>query len=218
LWSPIEQPITISIDNTSIFIPGSSQNGFRRTELIAQKDGNHTALNAIADVGTTVFHVSILEELEKPLNMSHEYQIVWIEPSDGTHVFEIQLGQYCMMLELLYLSLTLPDIGSPFTIPTGTVPVSNARFLKVRNHAFNLLFETPFTSHDWHNFAVQIDWTNLTLGVFYSTNREPLKAVTGLVDNSGASPGAAGQGDYHFGVLKVSKPLYDLIRGCRIAM
>lgn len=190
LWSPIEQPITISIDNTSIFVPGGStpQNGFRRTELIAQKDGNHTALNAIADAGTTVFHVSILKELEKPLNMSHEYQIVWIEPNDGTHVFEIQLG-------------------SPFTIPTGTVPVSNARFLKVRNHALDLLFETPFTSHDWHNFAVQVDWTNLTLGVFYSTNGEPLKAVTGLVENSSASPGAAGQGDYHFGVLKL--PLAD---------
>lgn len=190
LWSPIEQPITISIDNTSVFVPGGSmpQNGFRRTELIAQKDGNHTALNAIADVGITVFHVSILEELDKPLNMSHEYQIVWIEPNDGTHVFEIQLG-------------------SPFTIPTGTVPVSDARFLKVRNHALDLLFETPFTSHDWHNFAVQIDWTNLTLGVFYSTNGEPLEAVTGLVENSSASPGAAGQGDYHFGVLKL--PLAD---------
>lgn len=190
LWSPIEQPITISIDNTSVFVPGGSkpQNGFRRTELIVQKDGNHIALNAIADVGTTVFHVSILEELEKPLNMSHEYQIVWIEPNDGTHVFDIQLG-------------------SPFTIPTGTVPVSDARFLKVRNHAHDLLFETPFTSHDWHNFAVQIDWTNLTLGVFYSTNGEPLKAVTGLVENSSASPGAAGQGDYHFGVLKL--PLAD---------
>ncbi|KAG2139625.1 uncharacterized protein EDB93DRAFT_1163375 [Suillus bovinus] len=186
LSSPIEQPIRISIDNTSVFVPGGGmpQNGFRRTELIAQKDGNHTALDTVADVGTTVFHVSILEELEKPLNMSHEYQIVWIEPNDGTHVFEIQLG-------------------SPFTIPTGTAPVSDARFLKVRNHALDLLFETPFTSHDWHNFAVQIDWTSLTLGVFYSINGEPLKAVTGLVENSSASPGAAGQGDYHFGVLKL---------------
>lgn len=190
LWSPIEQPMTISIDNTSIFTPGSStpQNGFRRTELIAQTNGNHTALNAVADAGTTVFHVSIQEDLAKPLNMSHEYQIVWIEPNDGTHVFEIQLG-------------------SPFTIPTGTVPVSDARYLKVRNHALDLMFETPFTSHDWHNFAVQIDWTNRTLGVFYSTNGKELKAVTGLVDNLSASLGAAGQGDYHFGVLKL--PLAD---------
>jgi len=43
-------------------------------------------------------------------------------------------------------------------------------------------------------------------------------AVTGLVENSSASPGAAGQGDYHFGVLKVSKPLYGSIKSCRIVM
>lgn len=95
---PIEQPMTISIDNTSIFVPGGNspqpQYGFRRTELIAQKYDNHTVLNGIADVGTTVFHVSIRADDQFPLNMSHEYQIVWIEPNDGSHVFEIQLGKY----------------------------------------------------------------------------------------------------------------------------
>lgn len=73
----------------------------------------------------------------------------------------------------------------------------------MRNHALDLLFETPFTSGDWHNFAVQVDWTHLTLGVFYSTNATPLEAVTGVEDNSSTPAGAAGQGDYHFGVLKV---------------
>ncbi|OAX36806.1 hypothetical protein K503DRAFT_743731 [Rhizopogon vinicolor AM-OR11-026] len=193
LWMPgiQEQAMTISIDNSSVFVPGGSQPqyGFRRTDLIAQKDSNHTALDAIADVGTTVFHVSIQEDSAKPLNMSHEYQIVWIEPNDGSHIFEIQLG-------------------SPFTIPTGTVPVSDARSLKVRNHALTLLFETPFTSNDWHNFAIQVDWTNRTLGVFYSTNATPLAAVTGLEDNSAAQLGVAAQGDYHFGVLKL--PLVNL--------
>ncbi|KAF9234055.1 hypothetical protein BU15DRAFT_79462 [Melanogaster broomeanus] len=189
-WLPTEQPMTISIDNTSIFVPGggSPQNGFRRTELIAQKDNNHTALNGVADVGTTVFHVSIRADDMLCLNMSHEYQIVWIEPNDGSHVFEIQLG-------------------SPFTIPTGPLPVADAHYLKVRNHALDLLFETPFTSDDWHNFAVQVDWTNLTLGVFYSTNEQPLEAVTGVEDNSSTPAGSAGQGDYHFGVLKL--PLAD---------
>ncbi|KAF9220221.1 hypothetical protein BS17DRAFT_715196 [Gyrodon lividus] len=187
-----EQPMSISIDNTSIFIPGGNppqpQNGFRRTELIAQKDNNHTALNSMTDVGTTVFHVSIRADDKLPLNMSHEYQIVWIEPNDGSHVFEIQLG-------------------SPFTNPTGPLPVADAHYLKVRNHALDLLFETPFTSGDWHNFAVQIDWTHLTLGVFYSTNDQPLEAVTGIEDNSSTPVGTVGQGDYHFGVLKL--PLVD---------
>jgi hypothetical protein len=45
------------------------------------------------------------------------------------------------------------------------MPISDARSLKVRNHALTLLFETPFTVNDWHNFAVQVDWTNRTLGI-----------------------------------------------------
>ncbi|KAJ8580086.1 hypothetical protein M405DRAFT_834922, partial [Rhizopogon salebrosus TDB-379] len=117
--------------------------GVPRTELIAQKNSNHTALNAIVDVGTTVFHVSIQEDPAKPLNLSHEYQ-VWIEPNDGSHIFEIQLG-------------------SPFTIPTGTVPLSNTltRSLKVRSHALTLLFETPMigiTSRAPSGVAAQGDY------------------------------------------------------------
>lgn len=96
-FTPSEQVISITIDNTSIFIPGGSapQNGFRRTELIAQKTGSQkTALNAEMEVGVTVFHFSIQMDEQRPLNYSHEYQIVFIEPSDGTHVFGIQLGSF----------------------------------------------------------------------------------------------------------------------------
>lgn len=78
-----------------------------------------------------------------------------------------------------------------------------AHNLKVRDHALNVLFEVPFTAEDWHNFAVQVDWANKTLGVFYSANSEDLKAVTGLCDNDSVPSDAAGEGDYHFGVLKV---------------
>jgi hypothetical protein len=205
--------MAISIDNTSIFVPGGNppqpQYGFRRTELIAQKYNNHTVLNGVADVGTTVFHVSIRMDDQLPLNMSHEYQIVWIEPNDGSHVFEIQLGKWSGfpttsrgLIRGFFFPPPFP-IGSPFTDPTGPLPVTDAHYLKVRNHALDLLFETPFTSGDWHNFAVQVDWTYLTLGVFYSANATPLEAVTGVEDNSSTPAGAAGQGGYHFGVLKV---------------
>ena len=93
--------------------------------------------------------------------------------------------------------------GSPFTDPTGTLPTPDAHSFKVRDHALNLLFETPFTPNNWHNFAVQVDWNNLTLAVLYSTDGAPLKAVTKLVSNPTAAAGAAGQGDFHFTVLKV---------------
>ena len=86
--------ISIRIDNTSVFVPGGGppQYGFRRTEFIAQVNGSSTALDAEMEVGVSVFHFSIKEDLLRPLNYNHEYQIVFIEPSDGTHVFGIQLG------------------------------------------------------------------------------------------------------------------------------
>lgn len=87
--------IAVSVDNSSVFAPGggNQQYGFRRTELIAQKNGSHTALNAEMEVGVTSFHFSIKLDPRKPLNYSHEYQVVFIEPNDGSHVFGIQLGK-----------------------------------------------------------------------------------------------------------------------------
>ena len=79
----------------------------------------------------------------------------------------------------------------------------DAHSFKVRDHALNILFETPFTAHSWHNFAVQVDWTNRTLAVLYSTDALPLSVVAEPSPNLSASLGAAGQGDFHFGVLKV---------------
>lgn len=78
-----------------MFIPGSGppQYGFRRTELLSQLNGSHQAFNALAEVGNSTFHFSIKADLAKPLNYSHEYQIVFIEPNDGSHVFGIQLGE-----------------------------------------------------------------------------------------------------------------------------
>ncbi|TFK48809.1 hypothetical protein OE88DRAFT_1713906 [Heliocybe sulcata] len=183
---PNEQAISITIDNTSVFVPGSGgpQYGFRRTEFIAQANGNHTALNEVLDVGRTVFHFSIMRNDLLPLNYDHEYQIVFIEPSDGSHIFGIQLG-------------------SPFTDPTGTLPVPNAHSLKVLDHALNVIYTAPFTPLTWHNFAVQVDWANRTLCALYSPNAGPLGQVTEVVPNLSAPAGAAGVGDYHFGVLKL---------------
>lgn len=91
-----EQAIAVAIDNSSVFIPGGGapQYGFRRTDIIAQpSDGDHAALDAEIEVGTTVFHFSVKSDEERPLNYTHEYQVVFIEPDDGTHVFELQLGK-----------------------------------------------------------------------------------------------------------------------------
>jgi len=39
--------------------------------------------------------------------------------------------------------------------------------------------------------------------VLYSADDSPLKPVTGVVDNNSTASGTPGQGDYHWGVLKV---------------
>lgn len=94
-------------------------------------------------------------------------------------------------------------LGLPFTDPTGPLPIANAHSFKVLDHALNVLFTVPFTPDTWHNFAVQVDWDNRTLAALYSQNDAELKAVTKVVPNLSTSAGAAGQGDFHFGVLKV---------------
>ncbi|EDR13666.1 uncharacterized protein LACBIDRAFT_308894 [Laccaria bicolor S238N-H82] len=184
--APIEQAISVTIDNSSVFVPGAGppQFGFRRTELIAQKNGDHANLVPLMESGVTAFHFSIKQDEKKPLNYSHEYQIVFIEPNDGSHVFGIQLG-------------------SPFTIPTGILPAANAHSFKVLDHALNVIFQTSFSACHWHNFAIQVDWDNRSLAVLYSKDDDHLAAVTAVVPNLSAASGSAGQGDFHFGVLKL---------------
>lgn len=46
------------------------------------------------ETGVTAFHFSVMKDDKKPLNSSHEYQVVFIEPNDGTHVFDLQTGEY----------------------------------------------------------------------------------------------------------------------------
>lgn len=208
-----EKSISVTIDNTSIFVPGSStpQYGFRRTELIAQNatGGDRGAFVDALESGNTTFHFSIKADTARPLNYTHEYQIVFIEPSDGSHVFGVQLGAplHCPVLTELNVG-----VGSPFTNPTGPLPVKNARHFKVLDHAWNTLFHTQFLPHVWHNFAVRVDWDNLTLQVFYSVESLPLVPVTKVVDNLSVKKGPEGKGDFHIGVLKVCIAYYSVFK------
>jgi len=196
LWSDpfsnTEAVIAVSIDNSSVFVPGGDPNnaqfGFRRTELVAWKNFSIPQLTAISQVNTTAFHFSIAADDSKPLNFTHEYQVLFIEPSDGSHVFGVQLG-------------------SPFTNPTGDLPAPGAQNFKILDHDLNVLFSTPFTCQTWHNFAIVVDWDNFTLAVLYSVGAQPLKVVSPTKKNQGAKAAPDGQGEFHFGVLKL--PLVD---------
>ena len=90
----------MTIDNSSVFTPGSGgpQFGFRRSELIAQQNqtGNRTTFDAQLETGQTAFHFSVQADPSQPLNFAHEYQTLFIEPSDGTHTFDLQTGMMRM--------------------------------------------------------------------------------------------------------------------------
>ncbi|VDB91652.1 unnamed protein product [Peniophora sp. CBMAI 1063] len=190
LWGAVDRPILITIDNSSIFIPGGStpQLGFRRTDLIAQPSApgaNRTAFNdEVLEAGNTTFHFSVQADLSNPLNLAHEYQVVWIEPNDGSHVFDLQ-------------------IGTPF----NTTATPESHHLKVRSKNGTVVFSTPFTPTVWHNFAVAVNWDALTLEAAYSTEDDKLRRVTAVESNVGAVSGPTGQGDFHIAVLKL--PLID---------
>ncbi|KAF8964258.1 hypothetical protein BDZ97DRAFT_1904550 [Flammula alnicola] len=164
--------VVVSIDNSSIFLPGGTnpQSGFRRTDIIAQNNFSPSNL------------VPLMETNVTSLNYNHEYQMVFIEPNDGSHVFGIQLGI--------------------FTNPTGALPAPNAHSSKVLDHALNVLFLTPFTSGIWHNIAIKVDRNNRTLAMLFSKDAQRLTAVTKTVPNLTTVSGTSGQGEFHFGVLK----------------
>ena len=82
-------------------------------------------------------------------------------------------------------------------LPTGPLSASGIHNLKVHDHVGSYLFTTPLIpGFTWYNFAVQVDWDNLTLGVFYSSYNSKATAVAGVLQNPTVSLGATGQGDF----------------------
>lgn len=144
----------------------------------------------------------------RPLNYTHEYQVVFIEPSDGSHVFGVQLGTFAEWWTLFVRNADSCP-GSPFTNPTGELPAPGAQNFKILDHGLNVLFSTPFTCGTWHNFAIVVDWDNLTLAVYYSAGSQPLKLVSPPKSNQGVKAGPDGKGEFHFGVLKVCYHHFD---------
>jgi hypothetical protein len=103
------------------------------------------------------------------------------------------------MHPLLRVGLTAN--ATPGTPPNTTLPEIGSNMLSIFSHSGTNLFQTSFDPNEWHNFAIVVDWSNLTLQVFYSTNGCILQDVTDVVDNSSAGEGSIG--DFAFGLVKV---------------
>lgn len=163
-------PFEVTISDASVF---NKQVGFRRAELNpATNDGKDSSTT-----GVKTLHFSVMKDNARPLNLSHEYQLVFLETAAfDTNQFVLKTGKI--------LSGTL---GSS---PDNLILVGNVK-------APNLLFETPFLPNTWHNFAVTLDFVKNTAAVAYSAGNAPLASV-----KTAAANDVSGRGQYHFGMLK----------------
>ncbi|KAH8166057.1 hypothetical protein CIB48_g2168 [Xylaria polymorpha] len=119
-----------------------------------------------------------MKDANRPLNLTHEYQLVFLESNDfSTNQFVLKTGT------ILGANTADPDTLQLF----GNV---NANLVQT-------LFSAPFAGDVFHNFAVTLDFDALTTQVFYSQGNDPLIAQTQALAND-----VSGQGQFHFGVLK----------------
>lgn len=128
--------MTISDDSIFAPSPDNIQTGFRRAELLP-------ASNSGTDPSTTgvkTLHFSLMKDAQRPLNLSHEYQLVFLESNDfSTNQLVLKTGTV---------------IGGG-----GGDPDTLQLFGNVNDGT--VLFNTPFTPGVFHNFAVTLDFDKL---------------------------------------------------------
>ncbi|KAK1757127.1 hypothetical protein QBC47DRAFT_342170 [Echria macrotheca] len=164
------EPAEVLITDNSIF---NDQVAFRRAELIPASNNGADA----STQGVKTVHFSVLKDGVRPLNLSHEYQLAFLESQDfSTNQFVLKTGTI------------LGGAG-------GADPDTLQLFGNVNQG--QVLFSTAFQDGVFHNFALTLDFEKLTTQVFFSRANDALKAVTDVLKND-----ISGQGQFHFGVLK----------------
>ncbi|KAK2044668.1 hypothetical protein LZ31DRAFT_618446 [Colletotrichum somersetense] len=163
----------INIDDKSIFVPqgGEAQSNIRRADLLPSI---RSQLNNVAVTGVRTLHFSVQRDATKPLNETHDYQMVSLESADFSfHQFDVRTGA---------------DNGNEIAI------FGNSKATPPEK-----LFSTPFGDADFENFAMKLDFDANTVQVFHSTGQDALKQATEPVAND---PDLAGFGEYHFALQK----------------
>lgn len=88
-------------------------------------------------------HFSFQQDAAAPLNLTHDYQVAFLETSDfATHQFDVRVGQVVDAAP-----------GSPGADGTNIVVNGNSK----NAAGVQTLFSTPFTA-GFQNFAVQMDF------------------------------------------------------------
>ncbi|PVI07429.1 glycoside hydrolase family 131 protein [Periconia macrospinosa] len=176
------KPLEVTINDASLFRPGGGnlQIGFRRAGLLLKDDKNDIGADP-ADSGVVTFHWSIRQDSARPLNLSHEYMNVWHERAD-------YVGNQFTFVGGVVLKV---DGG------TGEDTKEERESWKVQGRGNDIVFRAPILFDQWQNFAVQLDYVNDTLQVFYSKGNEKLKAGTEKLKNDNS-----GGGQLQLGIAK----------------
>ncbi|ORY60001.1 uncharacterized protein BCR38DRAFT_398030 [Pseudomassariella vexata] len=162
----------ITLSDASIFIPegGEAQENIRRADLLPSI---RSTLDDVATTGVRTMHFSVQSDADRPLNLTHDYQIMNLESADFTfHQIDVRTGG---------------DAGENIVVNGNSQTAGGAP----------TLFTTPFTAGEFQNFALQMDFDANTVQVFHSTGDAPLESVTEAVAND-----LAGNGEYHFSLQK----------------
>ncbi|KAJ4303533.1 hypothetical protein N0V90_002429 [Kalmusia sp. IMI 367209] len=177
----VHRSLEVTINDQSLFRSGQGlQKGFRRAGLLLKDDKNAAGADA-ADEGIVTFHWSVRQDLSKPLNLSHEYMNVWHEKADYSGNQFTFVG-----------GVVLPVDGG-----TGIDTPEEKNTWRIQDSSNNFLFRTPIRNEAWQNFAVQLNYLNNTMQVFYSAGDEPLEDVTGPFPNNNT-----GGGQLQLGIAK----------------
>ncbi|TQS35507.1 hypothetical protein Golomagni_04073 [Golovinomyces magnicellulatus] len=161
-------PIAVSISDKSIF---NNQIGFRRCELLSRDvTGNDPSSEGIKTI-----HFSVKIDSMKKIDLKHEYQLAFMEDNDfTTNQWVLKTG-------------TIAGIKQD---PHDLVMMGNVKDGEI-------LFTTPFTEGDFHNFALTLDFDDNHISVYYSKGSTPLQNVLTRTPND-----LTGRGKFHFGMLK----------------
>jgi hypothetical protein len=138
-------PLEVTISDKSIFAPSADnvQTGFRRAELLpASNSGTDTSTT-----GVKTLHFSVMkDDAARPLNLSHEYQLVFLESGDfSTNQLVLKTGTI------------IGAAGGGGADDPDTLRL----FGNVNEDPLRVLFSTPFKAGVFHNFAVTLDFDKL---------------------------------------------------------
>jgi len=136
------QPLEVTISDASIFRPGAAepQSAVRRAELMPASSNGLT-------VGVKTLHFSLQPDATRPLNVSHEYLLVFLETADFS--------------------------ANQFRIKTGTLLGSNGadrdNLLVLGNSKAGnqVLFSTPFVDGVFTNLALKLDFDEKLVSLLY---------------------------------------------------